>query len=54
MQPGDELMWVERCVADDSVLLASSDGTVIRFPTSQVGLNSIPLLVPRSERALCV
>ncbi|EIE20608.1 DNA gyrase, A subunit [Coccomyxa subellipsoidea C-169] len=36
LRPGDELMWVERCVADDSVLLASSDGTVIRFPTSQL------------------
>ncbi|KAK9917213.1 hypothetical protein WJX75_001927 [Coccomyxa subellipsoidea] len=36
LRPGDELMWVERCNADDSVLLASSDGMAIRFPTNQL------------------
>jgi len=36
LQPGDELMWVARCIVDDSVLLASSSGMCIRFPTNQV------------------
>ncbi|BDA50481.1 DNA gyrase subunit A [Coccomyxa sp. Obi] len=36
LRPGDELTWVERCNADDSVVLASSDGMAIRFPTKQL------------------
>ena len=49
VQPGDELMWVERCNADDSVLLASSDGMAIRFPTNQVSRHLL-LITPKWQK----
>lgn len=31
VQPGDRLIWVDKCTESDSLLLANSEGKAIRF-----------------------
>lgn len=45
LQPGDKLIWVDKCTVSDSLLLANSEGRAIRFCADDTQVKNPPIFI---------